>query len=139
MRLIATAAAAFALLGLASPALAAEPIDGVWEGAYVCGQGKTGLTLTLDGTADGQVTGTFSFWARADNPGVPSGSFAVRGTVTPQGQLRLHGDHWISQPADYAMVGLEGTAYLGQNGDKDAITGQVTDLQNCSSWAVRRK
>lgn len=137
MRLFATAAVL--ALFAAAPALAAEPIDGVWEGAYTCGQGKTGLTLTLDGAADGTVTGTFSFWPRSDNPGVPSGSFAVRGTVTPQGQLSLHGDHWIDQPAGYGMVGLEGTAYAGQNGDKDAIVGRVSDLQNCSDWAARRK
>ncbi|MBX3480512.1 MAG: hypothetical protein KF842_08925 [Caulobacter sp.] len=139
MSKFAALASALALLALPVAASAAEPLDGVWEGAYTCYQGKTGLTLTLDATPSGQVTGTFSFWARRDNPGVPSGSFAVRGTITPTGYLELHGDHWINRPTGYEMVGLTGTAYAGQNGDKDVITGQVTELGGCTEWAVRRK
>ncbi|MDB5471877.1 MAG: hypothetical protein JWR84_3437 [Caulobacter sp.] len=138
MRLFVTAAA-LVLLALPAAASAAEPIDGTWEGAYVCGQGKTGLTLTLDGTADGQVTGTFSFWPRQDNPDVPSGSFAVRGTITPQGDLRLQGDHWIDQPAGFEMVGLEGKALGGLNGGADAMMGTVIPQGVCTEWAAKRR
>ncbi|MBI1407189.1 MAG: hypothetical protein GC145_13820 [Caulobacter sp.] len=135
----ATLASALVLLALPVAASAAEPLDGVWEGAYTCYQGKTGLTLTLDATPSGEVTGTFAFWPRGDNPGVPSGRFAVRGRVTAGGELELHGDHWINQPTGYAMVGLSGKAYAGQNGDKDVLVGRVTDLEGCTEWAARRK
>ncbi len=48
--LIAAAAAVSVALGFGGVAGAAEtesPIDGVWHGRYVCGQGPTGVTLTI--------------------------------------------------------------------------------------------
>ncbi|MFN3857721.1 MAG: hypothetical protein ACK4RV_08200 [Caulobacter sp.] len=129
-----------ALLLAAAPAAAQDhPVDGVWEGAYDCRQGRTGLTLKLDATADGQVTGTFAFWPRQDNPGVPRGSFRVRGKIDVYGKFRLYGDSWIQRPNDYAMVGLTGTVYKGQNGDKDTMLGNVVDLDGCTTWAARRR
>ena len=134
--------AALALLATASalPAAAQDhPLDGVWEGAYECQQGKTGLTLTLDATPGGQVTGTFAFWPRAENPSVPRGSFRVAGTVTPDGQLRLNGVTWIVQPADYAMVNLSGVVRRGGAGSADAMLGDVSGAPSCTRWAARRK
>lgn len=129
-----------AILLTAVPAAAQDhPLDGVWEGAYDCRQGRTGLTLTLDATADGQVTGTFAFWPRQDNPGVPRGSFRVRGKIEVDGKIRLYGDSWIQRPDDYGMVGLAGRVYKGQNGDKDAMLGDVVDLPGCTSWAAKRR
>ena len=125
---------------IAGPAAAQDHrLDGVWEGAYDCAQGRTGLTLTLDATPTGAVTATFHFWPRQDTRIKASGRFSMRGTIDPQGRLRLEPDRWIDRPDEYAMVGLVGTVYAGQNGDKDVMLGDVTGLSSCSTWAAKRK
>lgn len=137
MKRLILAALAIAAAAVAQPAAAGDhPLDGVWEGAYDCGQGRTGLTLTLDATPSGQVTGVFDFWPRSDNPSVPRGSFRVEGTISQAGQLQLHGVSWISQPYNYSMVGLQGTVYRGS---PDSMLGDVTGAPSCSRWAAKRK
>ena len=125
---------------IACPAAAQDHrLDGVWEGAYDCAQGRTGLTLTLDATPSGAVTATFHFWPRQDTRIKASGRFSMRGTIDPEGRLRLEPYLWIDRPSEYAMVGLVGRVYAGQNGEKDVILGDVTGLSSCSTWAAKRK
>lgn len=122
------------------PAAAQDhPLDGVWEGAYQCPQGRTGLTLTLDATPAGQVTGTFAFWPRPDNPSVAQGSFRLAGSIGPKGQLQLRGVTWIEQPAGYGMVNLGGAVYKGESGGPDSMLGDVLDAPGCTRWAAKRR
>lgn len=86
----------------------ASSLDGVWSGEYTCAQGITGLKLTLDGTPDGQVSGTFEFHPVARNPKLPTGSFTVRGTLDSAGRLKLNPDRWVKQVAGWNMVSLDG-------------------------------
>jgi hypothetical protein len=85
---------------------------GEWKGAYDCGQGMTGLTLTMaDGGGDGDggdssVEATFAFYEVPENPGVPSGSYRLEGSYA-DGGLALEGVEWIEQPDGYVMVGME--------------------------------
>lgn len=80
-------------------------------GHYVCGQGRTELTLVIEDIDGDDVGALFEF----DYPGggttsPASGSFRMRGSIDPRsGALRLEGDRWIEQPDGYAMVGLVGT------------------------------
>jgi len=139
MTRLAIVAAALAA-AVALPAAAQDhPLDGVWEGAYECPQGRTGLTLTLDATPGGQVTGTFAFWPRPDNPDVARGSFRVAGTVSLRGDLQLRGVSWIEQPANYAMVNLGGAVYQGDSGAPDSMLGDVLGAPGCSRWAAKRR
>ncbi|MDO9338873.1 MAG: hypothetical protein Q7T61_20965 [Caulobacter sp.] len=129
-------AAALALTAAVLPDLAraAEKIDGVWKGNYECAQGKTALTLTLDGDADGDIDGTFAF----DFQGV-SGSYRLRGVITPDGELKLNPTTWISQPDGYGMVGLAGRAYdRSREGQPDALFGDVTD-PSCGKFAAAKQ
>jgi hypothetical protein len=83
-------------------------ISGTWEGSYVCRQGKTGLRLTASGVNAGRLTATFEFYALPENPGVPSGSFTMRGSHTGQ-KAALNGARWVKRPIGYVMVGLNGS------------------------------
>lgn len=136
-RRLAAFAAAVCLSALASPALAidANALDGVWAGAYECGQGPTSLTLTLDGDANGRVTGTFNFGPRSNNPNIASGSYRIEGTVAPDQTFTLNGVQWISQPYDYSMVGIRGKLYAGEKpGDPLNLFGDIIGGSGCTQF-----
>lgn len=134
--IIAAFAAAFAL-----PVAAQDhPVDGTWEGAYDCPQGRTGLTLTLDATSAGQVTGVLAFWPRSDNPYVARGSFRVAGTVSNTGELRLNGVSWIEQPPNYVMIGLTAKVMrYNPGGPIDSMLGDVVSSTGCTGWAASKQ
>lgn len=137
MRLPTALAALVMLAALPGRALAldANVFDGEWKGAYICGQGPTGLTLTLDGHADGRITGTFSFWPKSNNPGVASGSYRIEGSVNADQSFTLRGVQWISQPYDYSMVGLSGKIFRGQNpGDPLNLFGSIVGGSGCDQF-----
>lgn len=79
---------------------------GTWEGGYDCGQGLTGLTLTVADPGDGNVEATFAFYEVPENPGVPGGSYRLEGSYADHG-LTLDGVEWIEQPDGYVMVALQ--------------------------------
>ncbi|HWO87533.1 MAG TPA: hypothetical protein VNL98_00125 [Gemmatimonadales bacterium] len=122
MNRLARAAAALAAAALAacSPALRqgatppertepdATPLAGRWTGTYTCGQGETGLTLTITPGVMGQLEARFEFRALPSNPSVPSGEYWMAGWVTTDGHVALVGVEWIRQPPNYIMVGLWG-------------------------------
>lgn len=129
---LAILAAALTLVAL--PAAAAERIDGTWEGNYECAQGKTRLTLVLDGDANGDVTGEFRFWSDSG-----SGSFRLTGTITSDGDLKLNPTTWISRPDGWETVGLTGRAYnRSSEGKPDVLWGDVTNSR-CGKFVAERK
>lgn len=140
MRLICLAAAA-ALLATPASATDANYVDGVYEGGYICAQGKTFLRLTLDGDYNGVVRGRFFFssasWNGGSNLTVPDGEFTVVGRLSDSGQLTLDGERWIQQPADYSMVGLSGRLRL--DGSVLAFDGNVSGAPSCTIFSVRKK
>ena len=93
----------------ASPALI-----GNWQGTYVCAQGKTGLTLTIDRQDGRTFSGVFQFYPVRDNITVPEGCFAVSGRIGSGGAVDIVGATWIKRPAGYITVDLHGR--VGQGG-----------------------
>ncbi|MEU3609813.1 hypothetical protein AB0E83_30880 [Streptomyces sp. NPDC035033] len=111
---------------------------GEWRGSYYCGQGQTGLTLTISRNG-GALTATFEFYPLASNPDVPRGSFAMRGTHTGT-RMDLSADHWLERPENYLMVGLS-AEIAGKSPQK--ITGTVTDADgaesdSCTTFTVEK-
>lgn len=82
-------------------------IVGTWVGSYTCSQGLTGLQLIIAASANDQLTATFNFYPLPNNPSVPSGSFSMTGTFSPNSVV-LNQDQWINQPPGYVMVNLVG-------------------------------
>ena len=127
-----TVAALFTLAPLAH----AQEITGEWAGRYICNQGVTQLHLTIQKTGSGKgITATFSFGPPPENPDVPKGAYAMRGTYDPATRrMKLEGERWLKQPIGYVMVGLDGkVAQTGEN-----ITGYIPDLLGCTDFEVRR-
>ena len=117
---------AFCIVSLAAVAISqVRPADaltpGTWSGWYICGQGKTGLTLEIEHLPDNGLGGRFSFYALAENPGVPSGEFEIR-VVPGLRYTFIEPIRWLRQPRGYHMVAMAGvmneyaTTYTGQIG-----------------------
>ncbi|GLS21763.1 hypothetical protein GCM10007874_47800 [Labrys miyagiensis] len=100
------------LLAMMVPALAADgksvPLTGTWKGSYLCGQGLTGLTLSLDQQSGEAVLGTFHFYPLPSNPAAKEGCFAVAGHIFEDKRVFIGASTWITQPKDYITVDLEG-------------------------------
>ena len=90
------------------------PPHTVWSGTYVCSQGLTGVTLTIDLVgAAASVLFEFAAVPQNSNP-VPSGASRLIGAITENidGGLTIDvdPDEWVLQPPGYFMVGLAATA-----------------------------
>lgn len=125
-----------AVLFTLAPLSYAQHITGEWVGRYICNQGVTALHLTIQKTGAGKgVIATFNFGPPPENPDVPKGAYAMRGTYDPASRrIKLEGERWINQPFGYLMVGLDGK--VAQTGEK--ITGYIPDLLGCTDFEVRR-
>jgi hypothetical protein len=108
-------------------------LRGSWRGAYVCAQGPTGLTLTIDGAADA-LTAVFDFYPLAENPNVPAGRFRMAGAFDSRSRvLVLRPGEWIVRPGIYMTVGIRAEVDL----DAGTLSGTITDSA-CSSIRLRR-
>ena len=96
--------------GPAAPTREVFPRHSVWQGTYICSQGLTAVTLTLDITRDGDVTGVYEFGPVPSNPSVPEGSFEMTGKAEPNGPgaftAQLTPGAWINRPASYVSVAM---------------------------------
>ncbi|WP_327588138.1 serine/threonine protein kinase [Nonomuraea sp. NBC_00507] len=116
-----------------TPAPERASVAGRWTGSYVCNQGKTALELTIKQTSPGEIEAVFAFEADPSNPGVPSGSFAMRGRLTERA-LELNGERWIDRPGKYVMVDLRATLTEDR---PSAIKGTIVG-GGCSTFTVER-
>ena len=112
----------------------ARPLSGEWIGTYTCGQGLTGLTLTMTGHASGAVDAIFSFYPIPENPSIPSGSSTKRGVYLIGGGLNLESGAWIDQPLGYQMVDMIGIV----SPDKTTYSGTL-DNYHCTTFYVTRQ
>jgi hypothetical protein len=90
---------------------AGEPrptVTGNWDGSYVCAQGVTGLTLTIARQSGATFSGTFHFYPPPGNTVAKEGCFAVTGHFVTGRRVFIGGSAWISRPAGYINVDLDG-------------------------------
>jgi hypothetical protein len=111
-----------------------EGLDGKWVGTYICGQGITGLTLTLS-TASTGISATFEFYPTPKNPNIPSGTFSLAGQFTEDGSFSLEPKSWIIRPKGYGMVGLVGNI----NNNLNEITGNISKIRTCKTFQLTKK
>jgi hypothetical protein len=105
-----------------------EDWGGTWHGTYICGQGLTGVDLTITPAGDDSVTAIFSFYAVPENPSVPTGAVSMTGVLWSAGHLS-----WILQPSGWVLGWMEG--------DYDPETGNYEGQffgRHCSRFRVRR-
>ncbi len=123
---------------VSTASLEQSPVDrgvqGIWKGTYVCGQGLTGLTLTIEGVDLSQLTASFKFYPVPENPGVPNGELGMIGEFDPNmGQLEMRPGEWVRRPSGYATVGV--TAALDTTAQ--TLTGRLL-VGGCKPFELTR-
>jgi hypothetical protein len=110
------------------------PLTGTWKGSYICGQGLTGLTLSLNQQSDAAVLGTFHFYPLPSNPSAKEGCFAVAGHSLADKRVFIGASTWITQPKDYITVDLEGQIAASGTAIKGSVKTPYAGL--CSVFSI---
>lgn len=129
------AAAALAMVAPAPHSVAwAQGAAGAWQGRYVCGQGTTGLLLTVRAAGESDVEALFRFYPVKGNPGVPEGCFEMSGRYDPATrEVSLSAGQWLLRPPGYITVDLSGTL----SADGGTLSGTVHGPL-CTRFELRR-
>jgi hypothetical protein len=115
-----------------------EPLrHSVWKGTYVCRQGLSSVTLTIDFEPSGVATARYDFGPVPSNPTVPkTGAFILVGSVHHRDGGGLTGElaatKWIVRPDNYFMVPLSIESHDGLH-----LRGRIHD-DSCSQFQATR-
>lgn len=138
-RVLTSAVIAIATVAAHADSPKKPPPLSVWVGEYTCSQGLTAVRLGLDIRSNGTVEASFQFGPHPENPSVPAGEVAMKGTVTvlARDRFRVHlePDHWVAKPDDrWQMVGLTATSDL----EHRILEGHIDD-KRCGDIRVKRE
>jgi hypothetical protein len=100
-----------------------------WLGTYTCAQGETDLALHVRHTSPDGLEAVFEF---SHGPSNANGSYRMRGTIAPNGEITLVPGEWIDRPRNYVSVGMHGVVRGA------TFTGQM-DNPTCSVFSLRRR
>ncbi|MCX5743400.1 MAG: hypothetical protein NT062_12980 [Proteobacteria bacterium] len=93
-------------------ALPRLPTKTTWHGVYLCSQGETDVTLTLE-WAGAEAEAVFAFGPTTNNARPLTGATRLRGSFVELGDGSFAVDldplEWVTQPPGYVMVGMTGT------------------------------
>jgi len=104
-----------------------ENINGVWKGIYICAQGETNVTMNIEQNQC-ELSTIFDFSESPNNPGVPSGSARLTGSIDNNGQFNLTGFEWLDQPAGWIIADVQGTTTNSKSNIEVTICGNTTVL-----------
>jgi hypothetical protein len=108
----------------------------VWHGRYTCGQGESGVDVSLTQMTDsGAIRGTFSFFNLPRMHNTQPGSFAVTGQFDSSANiLRVDPAGWINQPAGWTALGFTASP----NADWSHMEGNITGFRGCGQIFLDR-
>jgi hypothetical protein len=80
------------------------------------------------------IPAVFEFYATANNPGTPEGSYEMQGTFDEKsGKVNLFGANWIKRPTGFDMVPLNGLV----DDAKSSLRGKI-DSPWCKTFKLSR-
>jgi len=119
-----------------SPRRDGFPVASVWQGTYVCTQGLSSVTLTIETDRMGNATARYDFGPVPSNVAVPTGAYELTGLLRRQQGGGFTGEFeasaWIVQPANYFMVPIS-----IETGDGKTMTGTIHH-PSCSGFQTTR-
>lgn len=106
----------------------ASRLSGTWVGQYECGQGLTGMSLSITGNGEA-VNATWNFYGVIENPDNSLGSAKYSGSYDFENNLSLSGVAWINKPDGHVMPVISGKANAQQNEILGNICGNNVTLR----------
>src|ERR1700722_20230398 len=83
----------------ASPQSQPKSMIGEWQGSYLCAQGTTALTLSIDKETGVAFSGYFHFYPPPPrNPKANEGCYSVEGHRSAAGRVVVTAVRWIFRP-----------------------------------------
>lgn len=119
-----------------APGATPPPLQGAWIGSYVCSQGLTGLTLTINAQDGHDFTGYFHFYPPVSNPQAREGCFAVKGRIDSQRRVSVQATRWITQPDGYVTVDLAGALDQTGAGLAGRVVGPPPIEELCTTFTL---
>jgi hypothetical protein len=111
-----------------------QGMTAVWRGKYQCGQGLTGVDVSIHANEDGSLAAKLKFYPVPENPKVPAGEFQMFGRFDQRSRrVELRPAMWISRPAGYSSYPLSGEL----DGSGQRITGRVRGPR-CTTFSLTR-
>lgn len=122
------------------------PMEAEYQGAFFCGRQVARLTLKVLSRSESATRGlaspdqpqrraVVSFGPQPTSPDVPRGAFIVEGAIDLQGgAITVSPVRWVSQPAGYPWLGLNGSS---DDGGK-TFGGRTTDNSACTIFTLKR-
>lgn len=107
-------------------------LEGTWTGTYVCAQGETALTLTIERAVNSAARTVFAFGPTPGNPAVPQGSFDMDTRYVDR-TLNFTQRSWIQRPDNYLMIDLIADAVA-----VNSISGKVSKAAGCTTFTVTK-
>jgi hypothetical protein len=110
----------------------AKQAVGVWRGTYVCRQGPTGMTMSVNSRSDNGLEGILDFFPLPENSSVRSGTYAFR-VLKGHTHWFIEPTDWIKRPEGYVFVGFSGVI---EDSNK-TFKGEVL-LNGCGKFHLQR-
>jgi hypothetical protein len=111
------------------------PRRSVWSGTYICTQGLTAVTITLELSPSGELKGLYEFGPVPSNPTVPEGAFELSGHLIATGRQSFSGElepgEWLRRPPTYTAIAMTIEA-----NDRDMVG--VIKSPNCRDFKLTR-
>lgn len=119
---------------LATGAVLADITPGVWRGTYLCGQGETPVTLTIQrAQPTGARTQLEAFFEFGGGPR-PRGSYRLAGEFDEKSRrMTLTPTQWVLRPGVYVAVGFNGVV----SPDSMSFDGSM-EFRNCGFIKLKR-
>jgi len=108
---------------------------GVWAGTYVCRQGQTGGTLSIERVNGENFEGTFSFYSTDKNPSVSDGAYEIYGQYDLESKRALiNPGKWIKRPKGYYNTVIVGSF----DPVHDMFSAYFQGVSGCTSFEAKR-
>jgi hypothetical protein len=107
-----------------------------YQGAYFCGQRVARVTLKVfPQSGEARRHAMFTFGPEPTSPDVPRGAFMVEGSIDLHGGMMSFAPvKWVSQPAGYNWLGLNGRS---DDGGK-TFSGRIINNSACTIFTLKR-
>jgi hypothetical protein len=113
---------------------------GEWRGSYVCAQGTTALTLSIEKETGEAFSGYFHFYPPPPRkPQANEGCDSIDGHRSSDGRVVVTAVRWLFQPPNYVTVDLDGKLAEAGSSMSGDVRAPPPIASYCHRFALKRQ